>query len=1074
MRPRYPSLRMKFAQSNSTIRFKNAPLFRAIAILVFVALLASSFYSRSSASGASTFSRVDGKVIGLVGNPMATASAAPFSVMASPFAETVETFKAGCVTPSTEFDLGEVVCAKITNAPTYPYFALRKITWVNTAGEILSEAEVTSSPQEFSFTLPSGAISPEGIDRRGGWAVNSVSTSDSSIRAEQQFTVKDPTAAAANMMVYEAVQNGDAVVAAGSNVTYNVMVANRGPNAAANVVLTKSGPTMSDGMLSAATFVSWTQLSGPTFTVPVSTSDTERTIASLPAGSVATFAVTYQVNSGTPNYTEVTDTSTVASATADPRTTDNSSFADATVLGVASSQPCVLTCPANVVVTANATQGSQEGAFVSYPAASGVGDCGTVRNTPPSRDEITGDLQFLAVGVHTITSSAETGPTCTFTVTVLDTDVPTISCPASVTVTAPVGTEEATVNPGTPTTNVVGGTVVGVRSDGSPALYDDDGNVVTPAVVVPLNAPYPVGVTGILWTVTDADGRKATCAQTIKVNAVCGTDTEAPTIVAPPDVTVGTGPDNLGCVVALDDELGQAAAQDNCTASITVSGIPANNEFVPGVYTITYTATDGVGLTATDTQIVTVVDDTPPHIAAPVDATYTCLGDVPAASPSQATRGVVLDANGNPLPPGPPLDNCGVPTVTVTETVTGAGSAASPKIISRVFTATDSAGNSSSSTQTITVIDSTPPNITAPANVTAYTGPGATTCDTVVSNATLGTASASDNCAGVTVTRSPAGNTFAEGPTTITWTATDAAGNTTTANQTVTVIDNTVPTVTAPAAVTLYTGVGATLCGVNVANLNATLGTGSASDNCPGVGAVTRSGVPAGNTFPLGNTTVTYSATDAHGNSSSATQVVTVIDNTPPVITPPANIVVQLPLNSTATSMVVNYPNPATATDNCAGTITIGYSPASGSTFPVGPTTVTVTATDAHSNSSTATFTVTVLYNFTGFFSPVNNVPTLNAANAGKNIPVKFSLSGNKGLGIMAVDSPYSVSFNCATNDPGVDIVETNQPGQSTLTYSPDTYHYNWKTESSWAGTCRQLVVKLNDGSLHVANFKFK
>jgi hypothetical protein len=115
-----------------------------------------------------------------------------------------------------------------------------------------------------------------------------------------------------------------------------------------------------------------------------------------------------------------------------------------------------------------------------------------------------------------------------------------------------------------------------------------------------------------------------------------------------------------------------------------------------------------------------------------------------------------------------------------------------------------------------------------------------------------------------------------------------------------------------------------------------------------------------------------------------------------------------------------------------------------------------------------------VLYNFTGFNSPVNNLPTLNAVNAGKNIPVKFSLSGNKGLNIMAADNPFSVSFNCATNDPGVDIVETNNPGQSTLTYSPDTYHYNWKTESSWAGTCRQLVITLNDGSVHTANFKFK
>ncbi|MET0624616.1 MAG: PxKF domain-containing protein, partial [Pyrinomonadaceae bacterium] len=40
--------------------------------------------------------------------------------------------------------------------------------------------------------------------------------------------------------------------------------------------------------------------------------------------------------------------------------------------------------------------------------------------------------------------------------------------------------------------------------------------------------------------------------------------------------------------------------------------------------------------------------------------------------------------------------------------------------------------------------------------------------------------------------------------------------------------------------------------------------------------------------------------------------------------------------------------------------------------------------------------------------------------------------------------------------------------------YSPDQYHFNWKTDKSWGGTCRVLVVKLNDGSTHTALFKFK
>jgi hypothetical protein len=119
---------------------------------------------------------------------------------------------------------------------------------------------------------------------------------------------------------------------------------------------------------------------------------------------------------------------------------------------------------------------------------------------------------------------------------------------------------------------------------------------------------------------------------------------------------------------------------------------------------------------------------------------------------------------------------------------------------------------------------------------------------------------------------------------------------------------------------------------------------------------------------------------------------------------------------------------------------------------------------------------VTVLYNFTGFFSPVDNLPTLNTVNAGRAIPVKFSLSGNKGLNIFAADSPYTIAINCDGSAVQSEIEETLTAGGSSLNYDAgsDKYNYVWKTENSWAGTCRQLVVTLNDGSEHRANFKFR
>jgi predicted extracellular nuclease len=113
---------------------------------------------------------------------------------------------------------------------------------------------------------------------------------------------------------------------------------------------------------------------------------------------------------------------------------------------------------------------------------------------------------------------------------------------------------------------------------------------------------------------------------------------------------------------------------------------------------------------------------------------------------------------------------------------------------------------------------------------------------------------------------------------------------------------------------------------------------------------------------------------------------------------------------------------------------------------------------------------------WSGFFPPVDNLPALNSVNAGRAIPVKFSLGGNKGLNIFATGYPLSQQIACSSGAPVDDVEETVTAGNSSLSYSADNdqYNYVWKTEKSWAGQCRQLVVKLVDGTTHVANFKFK
>jgi predicted extracellular nuclease len=115
------------------------------------------------------------------------------------------------------------------------------------------------------------------------------------------------------------------------------------------------------------------------------------------------------------------------------------------------------------------------------------------------------------------------------------------------------------------------------------------------------------------------------------------------------------------------------------------------------------------------------------------------------------------------------------------------------------------------------------------------------------------------------------------------------------------------------------------------------------------------------------------------------------------------------------------------------------------------------------------------LFNFSGFLQPVDNLPVRNTMSAGRAVPVNFSLHGFKGLGVMASGFPKSQQIACDSGAP-VDAVETTLPARfSVLLYDPfsDTYVYIWKTERSWVGTCRQLIVKLDDGSVHRANFQF-
>ena len=292
--------------------------------------------------------------------------------------------------------------------------------------------------------------------------------------------------------------------------------------------------------------------------------------------------------------------------------------------------------------------------------------------------------------------------------------------------------------------------------------------------------------------------------------------------------------------------LDDASATDNCgevtieVSSETIAGDAAGN------YTVvrTFTATDDAGNSTSATQTITVEDTTSPEFTSiPADYTTECSDDL-----------ILDDASAT--------DNCGEVTIEVSsETI--AGDAAGNYTVVRTFTATDDAGNSTSAAQTITVQDTTAPEFTSiPADYTSECS------DDLI----LDDASATDNCGEVTIEVSSetiAGDAAGNYTVVRTFTATDDAGNSTSATQTITVEDTTSPEFTTiPADYT------------SECSDDLILDDASATDNCGEVTIEVSSETIAGDA--AGNYTVvrTFTATDDAGNSTSATQTITVEDTT--------------------------------------------------------------------------------------------------------------------------------------------------------------------------------------------------
>ena len=132
-------------------------------------------------------------------------------------------------------------------------------------------------------------------------------------------------------------------------------------------------------------------------------------------------------------------------------------------------------------------------------------------------------------------------------------------------------------------------------------------------------------------------------------------------------------------------------------------------------------------------------------------------------------------------------------------------------------------------------------------------------------------------------------------------------------------------------------------------------------------------------------------------------------------------------------------------------------------------------ATDRAGNIREAIRTYDVVWKtFAGFFQPVDNPPTVNVVEAGKGVPVVFTLGGDYGLGVLAAGFPQSAQVPCPSG-PTDKIERTVGGSTSSLSYDAKTqqYTYRWKTAKTWKNTCRELTLKLDDNSVHKALFRF-
>ncbi len=611
-------------------------------------------------------------------------------------------------------------------------------------------------------------------------------------------------------------------------------------------------------------------------------------------------------------------------------------------------------------------------------------------------DDASGTLfqSGLTTITYQITDVSGNVGVCEFEVNIEDTIPPVILCPEDVIVTIPVGEDSTVVNDiglavafdncglNNITYLLTGATTANGQGDASGSVFD-------------------LGVTTVSYGVTDNAGNLTNCSFTVTVVNPIDLMLECPndTLVDAVTDTCGAFVNGLEFVVLNDPgNLIDTTFDLSLPTNTSGSGFANGSFFDLGTTIVTYTVEDAFGNVGSCNFEVTVQDKEPPVIVCSPDTIVLSLPD---------TCGAFVD-----FALATATDNCGINVLSCTSDPGDFFELGTTNI---TCTVTDNSGNISICSFDVTVVDSVPPMVVCPADITIGNDPDM--CGGTLSGAS---AQIEDNCELSSIVYNLEGATtgtgdgevngvfFNFGTTTVSYTVTDASGNVDSCSFMVTVADTSAPTIICPPDTVINAQLGTPIPGVFFFP--------EVTDNCSIVdttytlsGVTTGSGTGAVDTvFELGVTQVTFTVTDGSGNAASCMFDVEVTYNIAPKVECPDNIFTGVDSSScfaTVNGLFVELPGlDSTFIDSVyyllsGATTGMGEGVGNGLEFNIGETEVTYFVQDIFGNIGECDFDITV---------EDEELPTVTC-------PESLIIDNDPGMCSAVIDSlfPISTADNC-------------------------------------------------------------